>query len=175
MTRLETPPETETTSSIGLEVGADEAVAAEAPVVDTAVKEEADTEVIATENATTVTEAIGALIEDAGVIAVTVPAAETGEEPDATDLPDQAETVNIAVDLAETEARQPEAAEGLTLDPTVTTTATNEATRRQTWKMKQEEIKNRASQIRKKEIKLMIVRSTSSSGCKEATPASPDP
>jgi hypothetical protein len=39
-TRLETPPETETTSSIGLEVGADEAVAAEAPVVDTAVKEE---------------------------------------------------------------------------------------------------------------------------------------
>jgi hypothetical protein len=35
------------------------------------------------------------------------------------------------VDLAETEARQPEAAEGLTLDPTVTTTATNEATRRQ--------------------------------------------
>jgi hypothetical protein len=55
--------------------------------------------VIATENATTVTEAIGALIEDAGVIAVTVPAAETGEEPDATDLPDQAETVNIAVSM----------------------------------------------------------------------------
>jgi hypothetical protein len=60
---------------------------------------QADTEVIATENATTVTEAIGALIEDAGVIAVTVPAAETGEEPDATDLPDQAATVNIAVSM----------------------------------------------------------------------------